>query len=226
MKKQQGTSHTITVVHFDKPDTRASSGAAAAASEKPKPSGSRRKTTTLEQPVSASDVVTELEVIPEEQITEPAPAPVPAKKAGKPSRPRTVKKKDPRGLSRAKLAELSKVGHKLFKQKRYEEVKKLFGALVAAKVKDPFPYTMLGTVYLAQKQPHQALGFFESALGVDPRDVPALVYRGEIRLKQGQLRGAVEDLARAVREGDSENPFVVRAKRLLKVARDAHRAKS
>ena len=61
---------------------------------------------------------------------------------------------------------------------------------------------------------------FEKALALDPKDIAALVYRGEIRLGAGRLREALEDLRRATALAAASDPFVARARRLIGLAQD------
>ena len=92
--------------------------------------------------------------------------------------------------------------------------------------RESFPFTMLGTVYLAMELPDRALALFESALELDKGDVAASVYRGELRLRRGKVRPALADLERAVAGGDASDPFVQRGKRLLQEARRTLRARA
>lgn len=117
------------------------------------------------------------------------------------------------------VADLSLFGHQLFELGKVEEAKVIFEGLVGTGAKDAFTHTMLGTIYLALKDQAKALSLFQLALEIDPDEVSALVYRGEIRLNRGKLKGAVEDLTRAMKLGASDDPFVERAARLLRMAK-------
>lgn len=128
-----------------------------------------------------------------------------------------------RQLSVQQVAEMSLFGHQLFESGKIEEARVVFEGLVGMDVADSFPYTMLGTIYLALGDPDRALALFEAALQLDRFDLPALVYRGEIRLNRGRLKSALDDFHRAVRLGPGEDPFVERAKRLTRLAQDAAR---
>lgn len=152
----------------------------------------------------------ELPVDPDEAITEDIPA--------------GVRQALPyAGLSRREIAEVSLFGHGLFEAGRIEEARQVFEQLVAAGAQDAFPHTMLGTIYLAQRDPERALALFETALSIDPRDLAARVYRGEIRLNRGETKQAVADLERARTDGPKGDPFTERARRLLKVADEGRR---
>ncbi|MBK7860047.1 MAG: tetratricopeptide repeat protein [Archangiaceae bacterium] len=116
-------------------------------------------------------------------------------------------------------AELAAFGHKLFEMGKPDEARVIFEQLVAADQRDPFVHTMLGTIYLALNDQERALALFQAALKLDPDDLAAVVYRGEIRLNRGKVKLAMEDLQRAVTLAPASDPFVERAKRLIKMAR-------
>jgi hypothetical protein len=124
----------------------------------------------------------------------------------------------PRGMSAWQVAEMSLFGHHLFEAGRLEEARVVFEGLVSFGVEDAFPYTMLGTIYLALEHSDRALALFEAALEIDPADMAARVYRGEIRLDRGKLKPAMDDLNLAVAQGAADDPFVDRARRLLRIA--------
>ena len=84
---------------------------------------------------------------------------------------------------------------------------------------------MLGTIYLALNAQDRALALFQAALKIDPDDLAALVYRGEIRLTRGKMKSAIEDLQRAATLSGPTDPFVERAKRLIRMARSALKKK-
>lgn len=126
-----------------------------------------------------------------------------------------------RGLSRRQLTEVSVEGHTLFENGDLENARRIFEHVVALEPDDSFSYTMLGTIFLALGEQDRALALFEAALGVDKTDLAARVYRGEIRLHRGRYKLAIDDLQRALDGGDPQDPFVDRAKRLMKIARQA-----
>jgi cytochrome c-type biogenesis protein CcmH/NrfG len=124
----------------------------------------------------------------------------------------------------SRFAEVALHGHQLFEMGRLEEARRVFEDLVGMEPRDSFPHTMLGTIYLALGDQDRALALFEAALQIDPSELSALVYRGEIRLNQGKTKPALVDLNRAVSLGLGDDPFVDRARRLIRMAHD--RAKS
>jgi hypothetical protein len=124
------------------------------------------------------------------------------------------------GLDRQQLNELALVGHKLFERGKVAQARAVFEALVAIGISDAFPYTMLGTVYLAQGNPSRALALFEAALRMDAKDVAARVYRGEIKAQTGKHKEALSDFDQVVRQGKKEDPFVQRARQLSRITAD------
>ncbi len=112
--------------------------------------------------------------------------------------------------------DLATMGHQLFEAGRVDEAQVIFEGLVATRAKESFPYTMLGTIYLAQGHLEKASKLFSAALVLDPSDTAAIVYKAEIRLHRRPSRTAVAALTR-VAQGDREDPFVRRARKLLKL---------
>ena len=84
---------------------------------------------------------------------------------------------------------------------------------------------MLGTVFLAMGAQDRAMALFEAALAIDPEDLAARVYRAEIRINQGRLGPAREELDRVLRQGPPDDPFVERAQRLRKIVAERQRRK-
>ncbi len=117
------------------------------------------------------------------------------------------------------FVDLTRLGHEAFEAGRADEARVVFESLVALGRRDPFAHTMLGTILLGAHALDLALEQFEAALEIDPEDLAALVYRGEIRLSRRKVARAVEDLERAVKLGPGSDPFVARARKLLTLAR-------
>jgi tetratricopeptide (TPR) repeat protein len=117
--------------------------------------------------------------------------------------------------------DMVQLGHELFESGRVNEARVVFEGLIAAGHKDAFCYTMLGTVSLALKDFERALQLFDQALELEPSDLAALVYRGELRLKRKKTAKAIKDFEAAVKLGAPDDPFTERAHRLLAIARKA-----
>ncbi len=197
--------------------------------------------TSLEAPSSDPSATRTVEFHPEFPEEEPAP---PKKSKGRRRRTSVELDTDPallyhlqklqellsnrpaaqlRGMAHRELAEIAMFGHQLFEAGRLDEARVVFEGLVGLDVEDAFPHTMLGTVFLAMGALDRAMALFEAALGIDPADLAARVYRAEIRINQGRLQPAREDLERVLREGPPDDPFVERAHRLKKIVSDRQR---
>lgn len=154
-----------------------------------------------------------VETLVTEEISEPFSDRRPSKKGRKTL---TDEALDP--AERA-FTDLTRLGHEAFEAGRTAEARVIFESLVALGRRDPFAHTMLGTILLSEQAFDEALEHFEAALSIDPDELPALVYRGEIRLARRKTSRAVEDLERAVKLGAASDPFVQRARKLLSLAR-------
>ncbi|MFN7134255.1 MAG: tetratricopeptide repeat protein, partial [Myxococcales bacterium] len=111
-------------------------------------------------------------------------------------------------------------GHTLFARGRMREAQVVFESIVAREPDEAFPYSMLGSVYLAQNDLGRALALFDAALTMDPTDPSALVNRAEIRLRRGQAKLALKDLDRALEQSQQgPGPFLARARTLFSIAR-------
>ncbi len=145
---------------------------------------------------------------------------VEAERARKPPLPQKGRPSRKALSSSQQVAERSVFGHRLFELGRLQEARAVFEGLVELELEDSFPHTMLGTIYLALGTQDRALALFEAALELDRDDLAALVYRGEIRLNRGKLKLALGDLNRALELGTGDDPFVERARRLIRMAQE------
>ncbi len=180
--------------------------------------GSAARTVPELVAVSATDKELPLsEIAPGKRATTPRRTPTPARAV-------TFVEQKAEDVERG-MTELAALGHSLFTQGRVQEARAVFEGLVASGPRDSYAHTMLGTIYLALEAFDRALALFEAALQIDSADVPALVYRGEIRFKQRKLKPALEDFKRAIDLGDPQDPFVDRARRLLRMAKRMGREK-
>lgn len=126
-------------------------------------------------------------------------------------------------LTPQQVAEISLFGHHLFETGQLSEARVIFEGLVGMGLEDAFPHTMLGTIYLSQGDPEHALALFEAALALDARDLAARVYRGEIRLDAGSVTEGLDDLRAALQQGGLDDPFVLRARRLIRMQQERAR---
>ena len=80
---------------------------------------------------------------------------------------------------------------------------------------------LLGITYLALKEYQSAQKTFETVLSLRPRNVCALVYRGELAAHAGEHRQARSDWRRAITVGHPDEALIRRAWKLLAVQRSA-----
>ncbi len=126
---------------------------------------------------------------------------------------------DESAVDDAAIGDLTRLGYTAFQAGRVDEARTVFESLVTAGRADAFVHSMLGTIMLGAHELDGALKQFEAALAIDPDELPALVYRAEIRLTKRRTARAVADLERAITLGTASDPFVARAKKLLRLAR-------
>lgn len=208
--KRSGSGRPVTVIYFPK---------------NAKPVVPPRVTQTIPEISLVEDVVTEAEaLVTDTRLTPSGLRRVTGEKKKRKTKELPLPENTLAGVASGRktpqeVADLSLFGHQLFELGRVEEAKVIFEGLVNTGAKDAFAHTMLGTIYLALKDQVRALSLFQLALEIDPDEVSALVYRGEIRLNRGKVKGAVEDLTRALKLGAPDDPFVERASRLLRMAK-------
>lgn len=156
-------------------------------------------------------------------ITHEAPVEEPRRRTARGVRGKTLtdERLDPEAEAQAGL---SRLGHALFEAGDLDSARTIFGALVVLGRPDAFPHTMLGTIALSAGASQAALEHFEAALAIDPGELAALVYRAELRLTGRRSGRAVEDLQQALRLGPAGDPFVERARRLLRLATASSRS--
>lgn len=206
----QGKPRPVTVIHFPK--------------KVGKPPPARRPTVSVTELKAAGrdDDATDPHVVvtPEPKPDEGRARKPDAKTVEAPLPEGHVAKVDLKRVHTAQeAADLAAFGHRMFEIGKLDEARVIFEKLVGADTRDAFVHTMLGTVYLAMNAQDRALALFQAALKIDPNDLAAVVYRGEIRLNRGKLKAALDDLARAVTLAPASDPFVERARRLMRMAR-------
>jgi len=123
------------------------------------------------------------------------------------------------GVSGPEMMEMAITGFSMYEQGRYREAKVIFDGLAALDPTESYYRTALGAVFLAQEQLDQALAQFDKALELNAKDVAALVNRGEVRLRKGQLFDAAEDFKHAVDlDPENKDPLSLRARALAAAA--------
>ncbi|MCY1076254.1 tetratricopeptide repeat protein [Archangium lansingense] len=119
-------------------------------------------------------------------------------------------------------------GFQMYEQGRYDEARVIFQELSALDPAEGYYRTALGATLLAVDELDESLVHFNEAIRLNDADTAALINRGEVHLRLGNIMDAVHDFARVV-ELDPENrdPLTERARVLaaaaLQSAEDAQR---
>lgn len=119
------------------------------------------------------------------------------------------------GLGLEEAYAIADLGYTIFEQGRYDDAQILFEGLVMANPHDPYFHTMLGAIYGKKEMKERAAEEYGVALSQDPKNINALVNRGELHLQQGKIDQALNDFRTAIElDPKSENPGTVRARAL------------
>lgn len=102
------------------------------------------------------------------------------------------------GMTRERLFDYAAVGHKMLQAGRTRLALDIFQGLVAASPKEPAFLTQLGATYLTLERADEAFDAYQRALAVDASSVDALVGRGELLLRRGNIPEGLKDLSRAI----------------------------
>lgn len=123
------------------------------------------------------------------------------------------------GMTGPEMLEMAMQGFRLFEVGKYKDAKVIFEGLCELDPSEAYYRTALGAVLLAQDELEPALNNFNIALALNSQDSAALVNRGEVQLRLGNIMEAAQDFARAV-ELDPENkdPLTMRARLLAAAA--------
>ncbi len=89
-------------------------------------------------------------------------------------------------------------GYLFYKQGKYEEAEVIFKGLVTLNPKVAYYHTALGSLYEAQERYDEAVEEFNKALEIDENDICALVNRGEISLRKGDVLKAADDFKKGI----------------------------
>lgn len=108
------------------------------------------------------------------------------------------------GLSDDILLAWANQGYFFYNQGKYSEAEVIFKGLVTLNAGVSYYHTALGSIYEAQEKYDEALEEFEKALGLDNDDICAIVNRGEILLRKGQVIEAAQEFKRAIDLDDAQ----------------------
>jgi tetratricopeptide (TPR) repeat protein len=107
----------------------------------------------------------------------------------------------------------------LYEQERYDEARVLFEDLAALDASEGYYRTALGAICLAMDSVDKALEYFNQALVLNPQDTAALINRGEVHLRLGNMLEAAHDFARVVQlDPENRDPLTARARVLADAA--------
>ncbi len=122
----------------------------------------------------------------------------------------------PTGMSKEKLYSMAQMGYTQFKYGQFKKAESIFKTLVSVAPSEGYFHLALGSCYQKQKKYELAIAHFNKALETNPRDIPALVNRGESLLKIGSKMEGMMDLKRAIQlDPDKRNPSSMRARSLV-----------
>jgi tetratricopeptide (TPR) repeat protein len=122
-------------------------------------------------------------------------------------------------LSSPELLERAMEGFRLYEEGDYVEARLIFEDLAQQDPLEAYYRTALGAIYLAEDELDAALEAFDEALKLNPKDSAALVNRGEVHLRLGNIMEAAQDFARAVDlDPENKDPLTMRARLLAAAA--------
>lgn len=117
------------------------------------------------------------------------------------------------------MLERAMEGFQLYEEGNYEDARAIFEELAEQDPVEAYYRTALGAIYLAEDDLDPALEHFHQALQLNPKDSAALVNRGEVNLRLGNIVEAAQDFARAVDlDPENKDPLTMRARLLAAAA--------
>jgi tetratricopeptide (TPR) repeat protein len=123
------------------------------------------------------------------------------------------------GTTGPELLERAMEGFQLYEQGLYEDARAIFEQLSELDPAEAYYRTALGAICLAEDELDMALEHFDEALRLNPKDSAALVNRGEVNLRLGNILEAAQDFARAVDlDPENKDPLTMRARLLAAAA--------
>jgi len=123
------------------------------------------------------------------------------------------------GTTGPELLERAMEGFELYEQGDYVSARLIFEELSEKDPAEAYYRTALGAIYLAEDELESALENFNEALTLNAKDSAALVNRGEVHLRLGNIIEAAQDFARAVDlDPENKDPLTMRARLLAAAA--------
>lgn len=121
-------------------------------------------------------------------------------------------------LSAPEMLERAYEGFRYYEEGHYPQARAIFEDLAARDPAEGYYRTALGAIYLAEEDLEPSLHHFNVALEMNDTDSAALVNRGEVHLRLGNIMEAVRDLARAVELDPYDKEPLTQRARLLAAA--------
>lgn len=123
------------------------------------------------------------------------------------------------GTTGPELLERAMEGFQLYEEGNYADARLIFEELCEADPREAYYRTALGAICLAEDELDPALENFDHALRLNAKDSSALVNRGEVHLRLGNVMEAAQDFARAVDlDPENKDPLTLRARLLAAAA--------
>jgi tetratricopeptide (TPR) repeat protein len=123
------------------------------------------------------------------------------------------------GTTGPELLEKAMEGFEFYEQGDYLNARAIFAELCEQDPAEAYYRTALGAIYLAEDELDAALESFDQALALNAKDSAALVNRGEVHLRLGNIIEAAQDFARAVDlDPENKDPLTMRARLLAAAA--------
>lgn len=122
-------------------------------------------------------------------------------------------------LSAPEMLERAYEGFRYYEEGHYPRARAIFEELARRDPSEGYYRTALGAIFLAEEDLEPSLHHFNVALEMNDTDSAALVNRGEVHLRLGNIMEAVRDLARAVElDPYDKEPLTERARLLAAAA--------
>lgn len=113
-------------------------------------------------------------------------------------------------------------GFLMYEQGRYDEARVIFQELLALDPTEGYYRTALGATCLAVDELDESLVHFNEAIRLNDADTAALINRGEVHLRLGNILEAVHDFTRVVDlDPENKDPLTERARVLAAAARQS-----
>ncbi|ATB31842.1 tetratricopeptide repeat protein [Melittangium boletus] len=121
--------------------------------------------------------------------------------------------------SKPDLLERAMQGFQMYEQGRYDDARVIFEDLAEKDPSEGYYHTALGAISLAMDGFDKALDYFNQALHLNAEDTAALINRGEVHLRLGNILEAAHDFARVVDlDPENKDPLTERARVLAQAA--------